>query len=74
MNISDFPNYSQWLQVAHAQSQGAILVGLIALGGVVWLVMARATWPRLLPFVRLAILALYFISLGVLLLIGVKNV
>lgn len=71
MNISDFPNYAKWLEIADAQARGAVLVGLIVLGGLIWLLMARATWPKLLPALRIILIGAFYLSLGVLL-IGVK--
>lgn len=71
MNTSDFPNYSQFLAVAHAQSVGAVLVGLIVLAGLIWLLMARLTWPKILPALRIILIGAFYLSLGVLL-IGVR--
>jgi hypothetical protein len=74
VNISDFPNYAQWLLTAQAQSRGALLVGLIALGGLAWLLMAWLTWPRLLPVVRTLLIGAFYVSLVILLWIGVHSV
>jgi glycerol uptake facilitator-like aquaporin len=50
------------------------MVALIALAGFSWLITARFTWPKLLPYVRVALVGAFYLSLVVLLLIGVKGV
>lgn len=72
--LSEFPNLQAWIDYYSAQGRGAIMVALIALAGFTWLVMARSTWPKLLPIVRVALVGAFYLSLVVLLLIGVRNV
>lgn len=62
MNISDFPNYAQWLATNASQNHGALLVGMIALGGTIWLIQAKdiVRPPWLFPLIRgSAVVAFY---------------
>lgn len=74
MNIEDFPNLQHWIDYYTGQGRGAVMVALIALAGFTWLMTARFTWPKLLPYVRVALVGAFYLSLVVLLLIGVKGV
>jgi len=74
VNTSDFPNLAGWATYFASQSRGAIMIALIVLAGLAWLLMARFTWPKLLPLVRVSLVGAFYVSLGVLIYLGVRSV
>lgn len=57
------PLHTLWLEHLQARAGALNLVLLLAGLIVLWLVYARWLWPRLLPALRLFLVALYLVSL-----------
>jgi hypothetical protein len=66
----NFPNLSRYTLALARMDKGLELTALIAFTAVVWLCLARFSWPRLLPALRMAAFVAFYLSLG-LIVIGV---
>ena len=59
----NYPKYQEWLAVLARRDSGLLLVVAVALVFAFWLCYARYWWPRLLPKMRIGVLAVYYIGL-----------
>ena len=60
----NFPNLSRYTLALARMDQGLELTAMIAFTVVVWLCLARFTWPRLLPALRTIAFVAFYLSLG----------
>ncbi len=63
---SEFPDIAKWFAVIAMREHGLALVILLVVSAAGLLVNARYLYPRLLPFIRRAVVALFFASFVVL--------
>jgi hypothetical protein len=59
----DFPNLPAYTLALARMDRGIELVAMMALAAVVWLWLARFSWPQMLPALRVASFVAFYLSL-----------
>ena len=64
-----FPHYAEYLQIIATRDRGLALVGMLVLSALITLLNVRFGWPWLMPLTRLVLVAGFFVSLAVIVLV-----